>query len=208
MTIDLQSPPTLAIGLFAQIATGLLWCALGLVIIAIFQDKPLAVIALPLPPWFQGLVGLGLAAAAAGASYLSFRFSSQSKATRDTMASYARLDLSGLNPVWISLAAAVGEEMLFRAALQPLLGIWMASLIFLVAHTRAYRFRSFNRATLVQAGGVFGTSIFLGLVFQYVGLLAAMLVHAALDIVGLYTIRVVMRNADQERILPTAETCR
>jgi membrane protease YdiL (CAAX protease family) len=160
-----------------------------LLIIYFFHAKPLTTIALPMPLWFQCLAGLGLGGAAAVATYISYRLSSKSKATQDTIESYGRLDLSGLNPVWISLAAAVGEEMLFRAALQPLLGIWLASLVFLLAHTRAYKFRSLNRSTFVQAASVFATSMVLGLIFEYVGLLAAMLVHAVLDVVGLYAIR-------------------
>jgi hypothetical protein len=189
MPIEQQPPHPAAIKLSAQLVTCLVWCALALLIIYFFQAKPLATIALPAPLWFQSLAGFGLGGAAAVTSYISFRLSSGSKATRDTIESYGRLDLSGVNPIWISLAAAVGEEMLFRAALQPLLVVWLASLVFLLAHTPAYKFRSLNRSMLVQAGGVFATSMVLGLIFEYVGLLAAMLVHAALDIVGLYTIR-------------------
>jgi membrane protease YdiL (CAAX protease family) len=100
--------------------------------------------------------------------------------------------------VWISLAAAFGEELLFRAALQPLLGIWTASLLFLLAHAPAYRLRSLGRAELIQAAGVFAVSVFLGLIFEYSGLLAAMLVHAALDIAGLYAIRHAMRAGRQD----------
>ena len=100
--------------------------------------------------------------------------------------------MSGLNPVWISLAAAIGEELLFRAALQPLLGVWITSLIFLLTHTPVYQFRKLNQATLVQAAGVFGASVVLGFIYQYVGLVAAVMVHTALDVVGLYLVRNVL----------------
>ena len=53
--------------------------------------------------------------------------------------------------------------MLFRAALQPLLGVWIASLVFLVTHTPVYRFRRLDRATLVQAANVFGAGVVLGI---------------------------------------------
>jgi membrane protease YdiL (CAAX protease family) len=184
-----------AISLSTQTLTCLGCSALAVLIIYRFHDKPLAAIALPAPLWAQCLAGLGLAGAAALASYISFRLSQQGTATRETIASYRRLDLNGLNPVWISLAAAIGEELLFRAALQPLLGIWLASLVFLLAHVRAYKFRSLNRTVLVQAAGVFATSMCLGLIFEYIGLVAATLVHAGVDIAGLYTIRYVMRSS-------------
>ena len=84
---------------------------------------------------------------------------------------------------------------LARAALQPLLGVWITSLIFLLTHTPVYQFRKLNRATLLQAAGVFGASVALGFIYQYVGLLAAVLVHTALDVVGLYVVRNVLRGA-------------
>jgi membrane protease YdiL (CAAX protease family) len=143
---------------------------------------------------WQLLIGQGLALLAAVASYLLFRLTADSESTARTIQSYARLDLEGLNPVWISACAALGEELLFRAALQPPLGIWITSLVFVVVHTPIYRGYRLDRATLVQAAGLFGASVALGLVFQYVGLLAAMLVHAWIDIVGLVVVRSVMRS--------------
>jgi membrane protease YdiL (CAAX protease family) len=45
-----------------------------------------------------------------------------------------RVDLSGWNPLWFGLCAGIGEELLFRGALQPLLGIWWTGLLFALAH--------------------------------------------------------------------------
>ena len=84
--------------------------------------------------------------------------------------------------------------MLFRAALQPLLGVWIVSLLFLLTHMPVYRFRQLDGATLAQAASVFGGSVVLGFVFQYVGLIAAMLVHAWIDIVGLLLVRQAIRS--------------
>ncbi|MFC5461178.1 type II CAAX prenyl endopeptidase Rce1 family protein [Massilia niabensis] len=187
-----QRPP---IRLTAQVLTCVSFSLLALVIIFAAQDAPRAVFTGPMGWGSQLLFGLGLSALAAVASYVSFRLTAQSEATRNTITAYGRLDLSGLNPVWISLAAAIGEELLFRAALQPLLGVWITSLIFLLTHTPVYQFRKLNLATLVQAAGVFGASVALGFIYQYVGLLAAVLVHTALDVVGLYVVRNVLRGA-------------
>jgi membrane protease YdiL (CAAX protease family) len=181
------------IRLTAQVLTCVAFSLVALAIIFIAQEAPLAVLAGPMGRGSQLLFGLGLSALAALGSYASFRLTSQSEATRNTITAYGRLDLSGLNPLWISLAAAIGEELLFRAALQPLLGVWITSLVFLLTHTPVYQFRKLNRATLVQAAGVFGASVALGFIYQYVGLLAAMLVHTALDVVGLYVVRNVLR---------------
>ncbi|MDB5748921.1 MAG: hypothetical protein JWP72_3769 [Massilia sp.] len=188
-----QPPVRPPIRLTAQVLTCVAFSLIALVIIFVAQDAPLAVFTGPMGWGAQLLFGLAFSALAAVGSYAGFRLTAQSEATRNTITAYGRLDLSGLNPLWISLAAAIGEELLFRAALQPLLGVWMTSLIFLLTHTPVYQFRKLNRATLVQAAGVFGASVALGFVYQYVGLLAAVMVHTALDVVGLYVVRNVLR---------------
>ena len=183
------------IRLTAQVLTCVVFSLIALVILFVAQDDPLAVLRGPLALGEQLLYGLALSALAAVFSYVSYRFTASSEASRNTITAYSRLDLSGLNPLWISLAAAIGEELLFRAALQPLLGVWITSVVFLVTHTPVYQFRKLNKATLVQAAGVFGISVVLGFIYQYVGLLAAMMVHTALDVVGLYVVRNALRGA-------------
>ena len=183
------------IRLTAQVLTCVGFTLIACLIIVVAQDEFLSVIRGPMGIATQLLCGLVLSALAAVVSYVSFRLTAKSEATANTITAYGRLDLSGLNPVWISLAAAIGEELLFRAALQPLLGVWITSVIFLLTHTPVYQFRRLNRATLVQAAGVFGASVVLGFIYQNVGLLAAMMVHTALDVVGLYVVRNALRGA-------------
>src|SRR5207247_4258871 len=86
----------------------------------------------------------------------------------------SRLDLGGLNPLWISLSAGIGEEILFRGALQPILGIWWTSFIFTVAHFWSGQFQSMNWQKLIYAASVFVTGLLLGYVFSEIGLIAAM----------------------------------
>ena len=181
------------IRLTAQLLTCLVFLIIAAVIILVAYAEPLSVFVGPMNVGNQLLFGLGLSALAAVGSYVSFRMTATSESTRKTIAAYARLDLSGLNPVWISLAAGIGEELLFRAALQPLLGVWITSVIFLLTHTPVYQFRKLDKATLVQAAGVFGASVVLGFIYQYVGVLAAVLVHVAIDVVGLYVVRNALR---------------
>jgi membrane protease YdiL (CAAX protease family) len=182
------------IRLTAQVLTCVGFSLIALLIIFVAQREPLSVFRGPMTLGEQLLAGLGLSALAAVGSYISFRLTAKSEATANTIKAYGRLDLSGLNPVWISLAVAIGEELLFRAALQPLLGVWITSLIFLLTHTPVYQFRRLNLAALVQAAGVFGASVALGFIYQYVGLLAAMMVHTALDVIGLYVVRNALRR--------------
>jgi membrane protease YdiL (CAAX protease family) len=181
------------IRLTAQVLTCLAMCVLAALILHFTQADPGAVFTRPLAPMWQLLIGQGLSLVAAAGSYALFRYTATSESTARTIASYQRLDLRGLNPLWIALAAAIGEEMLFRAALQPLLGLWITSLIFLVTHMPIYGFRRLDKATLTQAATVFGGSLMLGLIFDHVGWLAAMLVHLWIDIVGLLIVRASLR---------------
>lgn len=187
------NPPAAAaahpqIRLTAQVLTCLGFCLVAAPIIWL-QSDPRAAVAGTMPLLWQVLVGQGLALVAALASYAVYRLTADSASTARTIESYARLDLRGFNPLWISIAAAIGEEMLFRAALQPFLGVWIVSLLFLVTHVPIYRFRKLDRATLAQAAGLFGCSVALGYVYDYVGLLAAILVHLWIDVVGLMVVR-------------------
>jgi membrane protease YdiL (CAAX protease family) len=188
----IPAPQTTArapIRLASQVMTCLLFCLIAAPIIWFSRPHPVALFSRPAGPLTQLLVGQVLALIAAVGSWLMFRLTARSASSARTIESYSRLDLGGLNPLWISVAAAIGEEMLFRAALQPLLGVWIVSLLFLLTHVPVYRFRKFDGATIAQAAGVFGGSVVLGFVFEYVGLLAAMLVHAWIDIVGLLIVR-------------------
>ena len=105
----------------------------------------------------------------------------------------SRLDLGGLNPLWISLSAGIGEEILFRGALQPILGIWWTSFIFTVAHFWSGQFQSMNWQKLIYAASVFVTGLLLGYVFSEIGLIAAMVTHATVDVVSLFTARRLLR---------------
>ncbi|ALK98902.1 hypothetical protein AM586_24610 [Massilia sp. WG5] len=184
-----EAPARAPIRLGAQILTCVVFCLIAAPIIWFSRPHPVALFSRPVGPLSQLLVGQVLALVAACVSWGLFRLSARSASSARTIESYARLDLGGLNPLWIAIAAAIGEEMLFRAALQPLLGVWIVSLIFLLTHVPVYRFRKLDGATLAQAASVFIGSVVLGFVFEHVGLLAAMLVHMWIDIVGLLIVR-------------------
>jgi membrane protease YdiL (CAAX protease family) len=108
---------------------------------------------------------------------------------RELLGLVSRLDLDALNPLWISLSAGIGEELLFRGALQPILGIWWASFIFTLAHFRSGQFHSMNWQKLIYAASVFIVGLFLGYVFLEIGLIAAMVTHAIVNVVSLFTAR-------------------
>lgn len=191
---------TLKIPLRSQLLSCAVLAAIGLAIIAFVQRAPLsALLQAGLPWWQQALAGIALGLGVGAISVATTLRWPDAESVQRTAASYARLDLGGWNPLWISLGAGFAEELLFRAALQPLLGIWGATLLFLLVHAGAYDFRRRDRALLWQVGGVAGMSVLLGFAFEHIGLLCVMLAHAIVDIAGLYLVRRISEGAKRLR---------
>lgn len=109
---------------------------------------------------------------------------------RDQMRALAlRMDLGGFNPLWFGLCAGVGEEALCRGALQPLLGVWWTSLLFTLAHYRTGSFRSMSPSQCGYAVFVFVASVLMSYVLIELGLIAAAVAHATVDVVGIVLLR-------------------
>ena len=101
-----------------------------------------------------------------------------------------RLDLSGAKPLVIALAAGIGEELLFRAALQPLVGLWFASALFAIAHARTAALGTSSTAKrIAYVANVFVVGVCLGLVYEYLGLLAVVALHTFIDLAALLALR-------------------
>lgn len=82
--------------------------------------------------------------------------------------------------LFVSLAAGIGEEILFRAAIQPFLGIWPTALIFVVMHgyitPKNWRMSIYGVLLIVVSAG-------LGYLYEHVGLYASMTAHFIIDFV-------------------------
>jgi uncharacterized protein len=173
-----------------QLRTCAILSAIAIAIIILLHDRPyLDKLLAGLPLLQQAGIGLGVGVLYWACGVIGFKYAAGRKTARSTADSYSRLDLRGWNPVWIALAAGFGEELLFRGALQPLLGIWLTSALFVLAHIKAYRFTELSSRVLLQAVSIFAVSVVLGCIAHYAGLVTAMIIHAAVDIAGLYAIR-------------------
>ncbi len=92
--------------------------------------------------------------------------------------------LQDLNPsfghiIFYSFCASVGEEVLFRAGIQPLIGIWPASIIFVLLHGYI------NPANInLTIYGIFLIAICAGFgyLFRFFGLPSAIVAHLIYDI--------------------------
>ncbi|WP_164682475.1 CPBP family intramembrane glutamic endopeptidase [Cyclonatronum proteinivorum] len=88
--------------------------------------------------------------------------------------------------IYISVSAGISEEWLFRAAILPLAGLTISTVLFVLVHGYI-KFSS--RAHVFFALFMLLLSLVLGLLFLYQGIFAAMAAHAVYDMAAFYGIR-------------------
>lgn len=94
---------------------GAILSILAIAIIATLGKQPLVeALLVGEHPALQIAVALALSLAYGIAAWFGSRARATGDAQAKTVESSSRLNLAGFNPVWIALAAGVGEELLFR----------------------------------------------------------------------------------------------
>jgi membrane protease YdiL (CAAX protease family) len=91
--------------------------------------------------------------------------------------------------VLTGLFAGIGEELLFRATIQEFLGIWIASILFMLAHAQYWAVPPINRGKIIFALIAFGMGLLLGVIYLRIGLITAIAVHSLIDITGFIAIK-------------------
>lgn len=97
-----------------------------------------------------------------------------------------KIELKTFDIFQVSIIAGITEELLFRAAIQPLIGVWWTSLIFVGIHGYI-SFRSIEHITFALF--VFLLSTVLGVMFIHFGIISAMIAHAVYDVIVMYLVR-------------------
>lgn len=90
---------------------------------------------------------------------------------------------STFDKIQISLFAGTGEELLFRGAIQPLMGIWLTSVLFIAIHGYI-SVKSAGHALFTVL--LVGLSVMLGFLFELVGLVSAIAAHSVYDLIMLW----------------------
>lgn len=98
----------------------------------------------------------------------------------------SKAEFTAFDRLQLSFFAGMGEELLFRGAVQPLIGIWLTSVIFIGLHGY-FKFTTVGH--FLFSGMMFGLSVALGYIFEYAGLIAAMSAHATYDIIMLQLVQ-------------------
>ncbi len=92
--------------------------------------------------------------------------------------------IASINPtlihvIFYSACAGIGEEILFRGAIQPHLGIWWTSVLFIFLHGYL---NPFNWAITMYGLFMVLISAGLGFLFELYGIYAAMIAHFIFDV--------------------------
>ena len=132
------------------------------------------------------VIGAGLAAVIAFIILWPTRPEGRLASLRTFLAAIlARVRPTSLDIVAVSLLAGFSEELFFRGSLQPLWGIWLASLAFALAHVGG---NVFARTKLAFAAYVFSMGVLFNLAQHHLGLVAAFTAHAACNMVFLFAL--------------------
>lgn len=154
----------------------------GILMIHFWQDQSiLEVWTEGINPFLQLLFGMlaGVIAAAAALILIHQPFFQEQKVYYYQMIS-SKIPLNYGVIIFLSLCAGVGEELFFRAGLQPLIGLWLTSIIFVALH--GY-FSLKNRNTSLYGMLMLIIIAGFGYMFKYFGLLSVISAHTIFDII-------------------------
>ena len=130
--------------------------------------------------WLQLTIGIlfGIITAKAGWQIIELPKLADTKTFFSKLIKPLKLNIGQI--IFISICAGIGEELLFRGAVQPMLGIWITSILFVLLHGYLNPFNlplTLYGIYMVLVIGV------MGLMTEYFGILAAMIAHTLIDII-------------------------
>ncbi len=165
---------------------GVAWVAIGVLIIYFFQEESFAAVMMRGSGIAVQLIAGTVAGLAFGWIGILMMKQPKLRAAVDEygiMKQVKELSLNNKKIGVVSFFAGVSEEILFRAAIQPLLGVWLTSVIFIAIHGYI-KFGSVPQTIFTFF--TFFFSVLLGFLFIWFGIVAAMVAHAVYDAVVLY----------------------
>jgi membrane protease YdiL (CAAX protease family) len=149
----------------------------------------------PASPLLQVLYGLLAGAVAAAIASLTISMKFMQGISSRYVNLFGQINFNRNEIVLVSLCAGVGEELLFRGALQPFMGIALTSFLFVGMHGY-YSIRSWQ----ISVYGAVMTVIIAAIGWMSVafGLISAMVAHTVIDVVLLHRLQEAGRRKAQE----------
>ena len=103
--------------------------------------------------------------------------------------------------LFLSFCAGVGEEIVFRGMIQPWLGILTTSFMFIALHG----YMSYSSWPKVIFGLIlFAVGTILGILGEYLGLLAAIVAHIIYDVIAFQRIQAEYEELKKKTVIPIA----
>lgn len=174
----------------------------GIGIIYYFLDVSVAgVLAGHQPLYLQVIIGLvfGFISAKAAWAIVEKPFLRDVKALFSGI--FRPMGLSKLEVVFVSLCAGVGEEIFFRGALQPFLGVWLTAVLFVMLHGYINPFQ-----LPLTIYGLYMTAVIgvMGMMTVHLGIISSIVVHFVIDFVLLTNLSKENQDKmnDPEDVLP------
>ena len=168
--------------------------AIGILLITYLQKKDVQTVLLGGKPYYaQVLSGLFFGSLSSILAIVLIR-GKKFKSVRNFFETLMHeLNPSFFNILFYSFCAGVGEEVLFRAGIQPLIGIWPASVLFVMLHGYI------NPSNLtLSVYGVFLVIICsgFGYLFKYFGLTSSAIAHFIYDVAMFSLLKYAYRPAN------------
>jgi membrane protease YdiL (CAAX protease family) len=140
-------------------------------------------------------IGLGFGAVGAFIGILILKLPALKETSTFYASLFKDLELQWTDIVFYSFCAGVGEEILFRGALQPLMGLWWAAILFVVLHgyisTKDWKKSIYGVfLTLISAG--------FGYLTLYLDIFSAMAAHFIFDVIMFIKLRKEARSMSSE----------
>lgn len=167
--------------LILALGTIVVFGGLGIILIPFIRDIDLPVFLTGIKAiWIQIGIGLAFGLVSAKAGWQIVELPKLHK-TKIFFADIIQpLKLNVLEILFISFCAGVGEELFFRGVVQPLLGVWATSFLFVLLHGYLNPFNiplTFYGIFMVLVIGV------MGLFTEHLGILTAITAHATIDFI-------------------------
>ncbi len=185
--------PTVVQSAIVELAFGVIGIALILLLGQSVADAFGAPVALPAAV----AVGLAVGVALGGAFGFGVTRPAFARRVKPFLARFTSSAPTVVNFAILGLAAALGEETLFRAAIQPTAGILVAAVLFMTAHAAIADFMHPTPGKLAYAALAFGMGIVLGLEYANLGIAASMATHFSFDTTALLLIRPLLPAPDR-----------
>lgn len=140
------------------------------------------------------LIGLGMSLLL----FIVFRMKRNSIVSLDHLQVLTQSSVFSL--IITGILAGIGEEILFRGVIQYYTGIWIASVLFMLAHAQFWAKPPIRLGKITFAVFAFLCGLLLGYLYLAAGLLCAIIVHALIDSIAFIYLKSLFKNGKLENL--------